>query len=75
MAEPGLDLLVSHDAIPRHAHGTPRDQPGHTAVARDVLLCEGKKEERGENARRGADPISGKMKTSKAPKNGELRKS
>jgi len=74
VAEPGFDLLVPLHAIPRHAHGTPRDQPGHASVARDVLLCAGKKEERGQDAGRGADSISVKRQTSEAPKSGGLRK-
>ena len=47
MEEFRFDILVPLDAISRHAHGSPRDESGHAAVARDVLLCEGTKEERG----------------------------
>lgn len=68
-----FDLLVSLYAVPRHAHGTPRDQPGHAAAARDVLLCKGKKEERGNGAGRGADPISVKRQTSEAPRTANFR--
>ena len=39
-------FLVSLYAISRHAYRPPRDQFGHAAVERNVLLCERKKEER-----------------------------
>ena len=52
-----LHFLVSLHAISRHAHGTSRDQSRHPAIARDVLLCKGKKEERWKEEGCGADSV------------------